>query len=237
MTTTDPGHLDLERFSSLVDERLEPGERDEAERHLAACSRCQTELDELRATVALVRELPLVEPPRSFLLAEDVAAPVELGRPGWAALAGDLAPWTRVAGALAAALFVVLVSADLLNLLGGGAAQKAAPPATAIPGLSAQRPAEGPAGAPAPRLQAQPEPGARTPAPAGAAERGQRAGDAAPKPAAPVPTFPSTQAPVTTESSPADLRPWEVATGLLATFLLLASFLLRRQARSRAAGG
>src|SRR5712691_8317598 len=101
---TNSQHLDPERLSDLIDDRLEPAERGSADAHLVGCSPCASELASLRATVALLRGLPEPVLPRSFHLAAS-ARPALLLR---------LVTWTRAAGALAAALFVVLVSAELL---------------------------------------------------------------------------------------------------------------------------
>lgn len=141
--TVDSRHLDEELLSSLVDERLEASERARAEEHLAACSLCSDQLAALRATVRLLRDLPQIEPPRSFELADTARPPLAL----------RVAPWTRLAGSLAAGLFVVLVSVDLLSGYGQPVTPAARAPATtapakAAPALSAAAPAERPAMAP-----------------------------------------------------------------------------------------
>lgn len=99
-----PGeHLDDERRAEYVDGRLQVGERELARQHLELCEACRTSVDQDLAVVALLRQLPSVEPPRSFALPEPVARPV------WARATA----WTRLASGLAAAMFVVLIGVDL----------------------------------------------------------------------------------------------------------------------------
>jgi hypothetical protein len=55
-------------LSAYIDEQLEADERARVERHLASCAECRAELESLRRTVQLLRSVPPVAPPRSFLL-------------------------------------------------------------------------------------------------------------------------------------------------------------------------
>ena len=96
-----------EKLSASIDERLDPSERQEFEQHLTECSSCQEELQSLRATVALLRQMPQVPVPRSFRLTE-VPLPRTL-------------PWTvryvaplRYATAAAAVLFLAIALGDVL---------------------------------------------------------------------------------------------------------------------------
>jgi hypothetical protein len=285
-------HLEDGQLSSLIDGRLEADERAQADRHLAGCDRCRSALAGLQATVQLLRGLPELVPPRSFLLAEAVRPPLLL----------RLAPWTRAAGALAAAVFVILVSADILGAMGSSnATQRQAAPvaamataparATAAAPTAAAKPAAAvkpaaPAAAPAPAAQNQeraadsakaagapprPTPAAAPAAspaaqPAAARPAASPAAAAPPRPAEPSgapesssvgrPTAPSepgylaaapTSLPTITPAptalptpapaasggvaSESALRPWQLASGLLAAVLLLASLLLPRLAR------
>ncbi len=57
-----PGEL----LSGVLDGELEPGQRAQVSEHLATCSRCEVELDELRRTRRALRLLPIVDPPPEF---------------------------------------------------------------------------------------------------------------------------------------------------------------------------
>jgi len=83
------------------------------EAHLAQCRACRDELEEMRATVRALAELPLVEAPRSFALA---AAPrrIEAPRP---ARRAELV--LRLATVTAAFVLTVVAVGDLLGLPGG----------------------------------------------------------------------------------------------------------------------
>jgi Putative zinc-finger len=155
--TTDAPHLQTEQLSALLDRQLPPAEQQRAEQHLATCPDCGEELERLRATVGLLRELPQVEPPRVFSL------PATTLRSGpRSSLALRLVPWTRAAGALAA-LFVVLLSVDLLTTSSTG--QPAlAPTSEPRPALAPAAESRGAVGQPA--TAAQPAEGARAAAPA-----------------------------------------------------------------------
>ncbi len=117
-----------DRLSAYIDGELDPPAAQRLESHLAECERCRLELEQLRATVSGLRDLPEVEPPRSFTLSpQRVAAP----RPRLPA-APPLAFGARIAAAgLAAALAAVLV-VDLGDIGGNGGVQEAAAPQTAM---------------------------------------------------------------------------------------------------------
>jgi anti-sigma factor RsiW len=116
----DNPHLTIEQFSELINERLTPQERIQAEEHLQHCARCQEELIDLRRVVAMLRALPRPELPRSFALPADTkVAPLVAAarRPSRLRAAG------RAISLLAAAVGIVLLVSSLINLpLGGGAA-------------------------------------------------------------------------------------------------------------------
>jgi anti-sigma factor RsiW len=247
MTATDSQHLTIEQLSSFIDGRLAFSERASAEGHLAACDRCKAELQDLQATVALVREMPEVDPPRDFRLPRTVT-PL---RPRRGSLALRLVPWTRAAGALAAALCVVLVSAEILSSFGGGtspAKPGEVPKQTAAerPAASVQdRAAEAAKPAAPPQSPALAEPssdkrGAPGP-PAGAAARSAAPAEApAAVPTAPGPTTAVAPhpTPVAAAEPPAitalTLRRWQLLSGALGVFLLTLSIALSRVARRTA---
>ncbi len=110
------------QLSAYIDGELDAPAAGRLEGHLAECERCRVEMEQLRATVAGLRELPGVEPPRSFTLSpERVAAP----RPRLPATP-PLAFGARIAAAgLAAALAAVLV-VDLGDIGGDGVSDEAA---------------------------------------------------------------------------------------------------------------
>jgi hypothetical protein len=113
------------QLSPYVDGMLSARETRRLEEHLAQCQACRDELEELRATVQVLAELPLAEAPRSFALA---AAPAPVFRPAARRVEFGL----RVATAMAAFVLAVVAASDLLGLPGGeeeenGAALQMAP--------------------------------------------------------------------------------------------------------------
>ncbi|NJN66620.1 MAG: hypothetical protein HC884_07830 [Chloroflexaceae bacterium] len=94
---------DLELLSAYLDHQLSADVQDALETRLRAEPALQAELDELRATVMLLRDLDPVVPPRSFGLPLDhvVGSPA---RPWWAIWSG----WLLPSGGVVAALLVVL---------------------------------------------------------------------------------------------------------------------------------
>ena len=99
-------HLSEERLNGYVDGALEPAARDAAERHLATCATCRSDVEGLQALLAGAAGLPKrIEPARD--LWPEIAP--RLGRRG--------VPWW--AGAAAA---VVLAAAVLLVVAGRGKA-------------------------------------------------------------------------------------------------------------------
>ena len=78
----DRGHLSREELSTYVDGG--PGAPSEArvQAHLAACgASCTADLAELRTTVAILRSIAPVEPPRSFALTHEMIADLPDGKP------------------------------------------------------------------------------------------------------------------------------------------------------------
>jgi len=110
-----------ELLSAYLDDQLSAGERARLEARLATDPELQAELDALRRTVALVRDLPMVPVPRNFILPQTVAVrprPVRRARPhrAWAA------PFLTAATAVVSLLFVVVLAGDLLFSGVGGLA-------------------------------------------------------------------------------------------------------------------
>lgn len=93
-----------ELLSAFIDGELSIEEATLVEKHLRQCSACAQELETLRQTVNLVRQLPAVSPPRSFTISHLVVPE----RPwAWGYV------YLRGATALAAFLLIVLLAGDL----------------------------------------------------------------------------------------------------------------------------
>lgn len=117
VSINDPTHLSDEEQSLFIDQALDPSQTVVAQRHISECARCATEIDDLRATVRLMRALPERRPARSFVIAP---RPIEARLRWWdVTLRG-------FAGA-AAALFVIMLSADLFTVGRAGSTPSLAP--------------------------------------------------------------------------------------------------------------
>jgi len=126
-----------ELLSAYLDDQLSAGERARLEAQLATDPALRAELDTLRRTVALVRDLPPVPIPRNFILPQTVAArprPVRRARPRRALRAEPqakawAAPLLTAATAVVSLVFVVVLAGDLLlSGMGGRAFAPAAAP-------------------------------------------------------------------------------------------------------------
>ena len=136
-------------LSSYIDGEVSAPEATRLEKHLSECEECRRELETLTATVHLLRELPELEPPRSFA-PESVAAPPEVAR-GYV--------WVpRLATSLAAGLLVVvLLLGDVSGVL--NQSDKAVTATAALDSAAADVPAAAPMPAPAMAAAAAPPPG------------------------------------------------------------------------------
>jgi hypothetical protein len=103
-----PDHASSEQLSALLDERSEPEDRAFLAEHVDDCVVCSNELADLRSVRDLLRAMPVYLPPRSFTIPIEVAPPAPRFR--------RLIPLTRVLGALAAVLCVVLFATDAMQL-------------------------------------------------------------------------------------------------------------------------
>ena len=109
-------HIGLETLSEYLDGRLPASQALELEGHLEACSMCVQELESLRETIGLLRQVPMLEPRRIFTVGEAPAlAPARpLFRvPTWA---------YGAAASMAVLIFALVTTADLGGLLAGDAA-------------------------------------------------------------------------------------------------------------------
>jgi hypothetical protein len=181
-----------EDLSAYLDARLGATDRERLEEHLAACDRCRQELEELRAVVRALGDLPHEPAPRSFRLsAAQVEAARPAARPTWAY--GALG----TAGAAAAILFAVLLGGDLLTT--DGMEEAMAPDGgypQALIGRQAQEAAEADEGLPS-------EPGLM----AEEAPRPEPTVEATP----PVPSPPAIGAPAEAYAPPVPTQPPEAA--------------------------
>lgn len=124
-------------LSEYIDGCLTSEERDAVEHHLEKCAACAQELESLRSTVEMLRQVPDAGLPRSFVLREaeverEAAAPQRRG--GWLRPVPAMAMshagaerlsvfdpqrlgWLRPATALAMAALVVLLMVDFLGVV------------------------------------------------------------------------------------------------------------------------
>ena len=98
-----------QRLSAYLDGDLPADEQAQMQSHLSSCAACKQDLDTLRQTVTWLKQLPEQPLPRSFLLP---ATPVK--STGWSA-SGWLSLLFGSATAMAALLFIVVVSLDILQ--------------------------------------------------------------------------------------------------------------------------
>ena len=152
-----------EELSAYIDGHLVPRKQEELQRHLAECSSCQQELEELQGVVALLRRVPMVSVPRSFTLSQ---APARI-------IWWDVryAAPLRYSTAVVAFLLLAVVVGDLLTVQ----RSVVTPEAPATLELQEDEGAVAPMQAPAPTMEAivpegEPAPGS-VPAPQPAAAR------------------------------------------------------------------
>ena len=100
-------HLTDEQLSLFLDDRLDSMEVGAVNRHLQSCAECHLSLQELTETVHTLRALPAPPLPRSFQIVEPPKASL------WSRLFGSGVALQGLAAA-AAALFVVLLSMDMM---------------------------------------------------------------------------------------------------------------------------
>ncbi len=116
--TRDPHARSRMLLSEHVDGRLDPRAEAKLQAHLSSCAECRAELEELQATVALLRSAPQTEPPRSFALPyapRQELAPQRMPR---------FTPARALQGATVAAAIAlaVVVTGDLTGVIGEGPA-------------------------------------------------------------------------------------------------------------------
>jgi len=96
-----------ENLSAFLDGQVTHRERMRVQKHLEECAACRADLEALRHTVALLRAVPAVKPPRSFLLpAREVIQQRQAQRRRLAYV------YMQAATAVATVLLVLVVSGD-----------------------------------------------------------------------------------------------------------------------------
>ncbi len=104
-------------ISDYIDGTLPEAASQRLKTHLAECAQCTADLEGLRQTVKLLRRLPEVSAPRSFILTPAQARRL---RPS------PVYRYARVAAAIAAAFLVFAFVLDLVGLFAAPAAQPSA---------------------------------------------------------------------------------------------------------------
>lgn len=127
-----PNEYDIELLSAYIDQQLSDAERAALEVRLEREPALRAQLDDLRATVGLLRDLAPVRPPRSFTLDAATVAPRRI----WSF------PWMQLGSALVAATLLVVFGFVLTRELGRNS------PATAP--MAASAPTAAPAAEKAP---------------------------------------------------------------------------------------
>lgn len=97
---------DLETLSAYLDEQLTSRERAQLERRLQKDQELQNEIEQLRRTRQLIRNLPKVRAPRNFTLSPEMAGIRKVPRPY---------PIYRLASALATILLALVLISDFLG--------------------------------------------------------------------------------------------------------------------------
>ena len=101
-------HIGRDTLSEYLDGRLQWGDLERVEEQLEECSSCRLELEELQATVAMIRQLPMEAPRRSFLMSAPPPEPARR-RPALALRAPN---WVY-AGAVSVAALALAVTISL----------------------------------------------------------------------------------------------------------------------------
>ena len=127
-------HIKPETINEYLDGRIQGSALARVDQQLAACHLCREEMESLRSTVTMLRELPQEAPRRSFVMT--APPPMPARAPSSAFQLGNLlrVPQWAYAGAASVAVIVlvVLISADATGLLSPDGASQFQGQATAI---------------------------------------------------------------------------------------------------------
>jgi anti-sigma factor RsiW len=225
--TGERSHPSEEQLSEYLDGRLDPGTSAAIATHLGDCRVCADGYAALRGTVSLLQRLPTLAAPRDFRLGP---RPQASPRGAWVL---RLYPWTRLASAAAAVLFVVLFALDFAVL----APQPAARSEVVAPAGQGVGDAPETSSASAVAVATSE---ARDAAASATAEKGFSASDLTMQPLptlAPTPQAEPAAGPhvATVGRARPTLWPWEALALGLAGLFALATWLLSRQASSHRA--
>lgn len=204
------GHATSDLLAAYLDRRVDSAEAAFLEQHVPKCATCADDLAELESVRSVLRRLPQVRPPRSFVL------PVEPLRRSDPTLFVPPDVWLRAAAALAALFFAMILS---LDMLGFGA--EAAVPSNSASVRAGAPAAIAPAATKAARGEARPASGDQAARPAESADATVSSLSATPGEPILVGTTPS--------PAIAPLRIASIVTGALALALLLGAFIARRR--------
>lgn len=117
-------HPSVEQLSEYLDGSMDidDAERHAIEGHLTGCQACQAVLDDLRMVVQTLNTLPVREAPRSYAITHDMLEPATPPAAPQPVVLQESAQWharhagkVRWATAVAAMLFVFVISADLVT--------------------------------------------------------------------------------------------------------------------------
>ena len=97
------------RILGYVDGRLKENERQDAEKHLAACAPCRVRVEEFRAVSGLLNELPVIEPSPEFDARVHALVAAEPVKQNWWA-------WMRISPRVAFAASALLLATLWLGL-------------------------------------------------------------------------------------------------------------------------
>ncbi len=139
-------HLTIAQLSAYVDKELAANELALCDAHMRTCQVCQAALADLRLTSALLRGMPRVEVPRSFVLPTNLTVlPVTPARAEPRSLQSSgslyiLKRSLRALSALAAVIGLVFILAGAITALprGGAAYNASTTAAPAASGISSQ---------------------------------------------------------------------------------------------------
>ncbi len=142
-------HIGQDTLSEYLDGRLQGRDLDRVGQRLEECDACRKDLEELQATVAMVRQLPMETPRRSFVMSAPPAEPVRV-RPALALRAPN---WVYVVAASVAALALAITVVDATGGLSSDPLRRdvettalASAPAPEETGVSGPPSGPGPAG-------------------------------------------------------------------------------------------
>ena len=127
-------HIKPETLSEYLDGRIQGSALAQVDQQLAACHLCREEMESLRSTITMLRELPQEAPRRSFVMA--APPPMLVRAPSSAFQLRDFlrVPQWAYAGAASVAVIVLvaLISADVAGLLSPDGVPELQGQATAI---------------------------------------------------------------------------------------------------------